>query len=173
MNIFGVGIPELLMVLLLAAIIFGPGRLPEFAGQFGRAVRELREYARDFRDEYLVDFEEIREEMVEVRMDLEETDQDIRRDIEETGQELRLAVRDAEDATAEAVETAKGGDEGPDRAEDEGPAASKAAEARPAMERRVRRRPIVRRRAAEGGDGPSSAPARPSNVIALRRRRGD
>ena len=127
MNIFGVGIPELLMVLLLAAIIFGPGRLPEFAGQFGRAVRELREYARDFRDEYLVDFEEIREEMVEVRMDLEETDQGIRRDIEETGQELRLAVRDAEDATAEAVETAKGGDAGPDPAAEAEPAAPAAA----------------------------------------------
>ena len=166
MNIFGVGIPELLMVLLLAAIIFGPGRLPEFAGQFGRAVRELREYARDFRDEYLTDFEEIREEMVEVRMDLEATEGDIRADIAETGDELRLAVRDAEEAAGEAVDSAKGGDPPPAEA----PAA--AVEPEPRAERRARRRPIVRRRAAEGGD-PPAAPARPSNVIALRRRRED
>ncbi len=165
MNIFGVGIPELLMVLLLAAIIFGPGRLPEFAGQFGRAVRELREYARDFRDEYLTDFEEIREEMVEVRMDLEATEGDIRTDLAETGDELRLAVRDAEEAAGEAVDSAKGGEQPPAEA----PAA---AEPEPRAERRARRRPIVRRRAAEGGDQPA-APARPSNVIALRRRRED
>ena len=169
MNIFGVGIPELLMVLLLAAIIFGPGRLPEFAGQFGRAVRELREYARDFRDEYLTDFEEIREEMVEVRMDLEATDQDIRRDIEETGQELRLAVRDAEEATAEAVESAKDGSDAAEAA-----AEPVSAEPQPTMERRVRRRPVVRRRTVENGEVAAAAtPARPSNVIALRRRRDD
>lgn len=167
MNIFGVGIPELLMVLLLAAIIFGPGRLPEFAGQFGRAVRELREYARDFRDEYLTDFEEIREEMVEVRMDLEATEGDIRADIEQTGDELRLAARDAEEAAGEAVDSAKGGEPAP--AEAPAPAA---AEPEPRAGRRARRRPIVRRRAAEGGD-PAAAPARPSNVIALRRRRDD
>lgn len=167
MNIFGVGIPELLMVLLLAAIIFGPGRLPEFAGQFGRAVRELREYARDFRDEYLTDFEEIREEMVEVRMDLEATEGDIRSDIEQTGDELRLAVRDAEEAAGEAVDSAKGDEPAPDDAP-----APAAVEREPRGERRARRRPIVRRRAAEGGD-PPAAPARPSNVIALRRRRDE
>ena len=165
MNIFGVGIPELLMVLLLAAIIFGPGRLPEFAGQFGRAVRELREYARDFRDEYLTDFEEIREEMVEVRLDLEETDQDIRRDLELTGEELRMAARDAEAATAEAVSAASG-DEPAAAPEPESEQASPAAEP---MERRVNRRPRVRRRPAAASA--ADAPARPSNVIALRRRR--
>lgn len=167
MNIFGVGIPELLMVLLLAAIIFGPGRLPEFAGQFGRAVRELREYARDFRDEYLTDFEEIREEMVEVRLDLEETDQDIRRDLELTGEELRLAARDAEAATSEAVSAASG-DEPAATAPPE-PESEPADPAAEPMERRVSRRPRVRRRPAAASA--ADAPARPSNVIALRRRR--
>ena len=109
MNIFGVGIPEILVVLLLAAVIFGPGRLPEFAGQFGRAIRELREYARDFRDEYLTDFEEMREEYIEVRHHLEETDQDIRRDLEEAEADIRAAARDAEEATADAISTARDG----------------------------------------------------------------
>ena len=109
MNIFGVGIPEILVVLLLAAVIFGPGRLPEFAAQFGRAIRELREYARDFRDEYLTDFEEMREEYIEVRHTLAETDQDIRRDLEEAEADIRAAARDAEAATEDAITTARDG----------------------------------------------------------------
>ena len=172
MNIFGVGIPEILVVLLLAAVIFGPGRLPEFAAQFGRAIRELREYARDFRDEYLVDFEEMREEYIEVRHELSETDQSIRADLEAAEQDIRLAARDAEAAAEDAVAAAR---------DDGGPAATTAAPARteergedgadaaPTREHRRARRPIVRRRQPTAAE----APARPSNVISLNRRRRD
>ena len=72
MEIFGIGVLEVMAVMLLMAIVFGPHRLPEIAKQAGRAVRELREYARDFRDEYLTDFEEVREEYLEVRYELEQ-----------------------------------------------------------------------------------------------------
>ena len=112
MNIFGVGIPEILVVLLLAALIFGPGKLPEIAGQFGRAIRELREYARDFRDEYLTDFEEVREELIEQRFELQQIDADIRADLEQAEADVRGAVRDAEVMTEEAIEAARDGGSG-------------------------------------------------------------
>lgn len=168
MNIFGVGIPEILVVLLLAAVIFGPGRLPEFAAQFGRAIRELREYARDFRDEYLVDFEEMREEYIEVRHELSETDQSIRADLEAAEQDIRLAARDAEAAAEDAVAAARddGGAAAPARTEERG---EDEADAAPTRERRRARRPIVRRRQPTAAE----APARPSNVISLNRRRRD
>ena len=82
MDFFGIGVLEVVAVLLLIAIVFGPHRLPEIAGQFGRAIRDLREYARDFRDEYLTDFEEVREEYLEVRHDLEQTDQELREEFQ-------------------------------------------------------------------------------------------
>ncbi|MCY4617550.1 MAG: twin-arginine translocase TatA/TatE family subunit [Chloroflexi bacterium] len=182
MNIFGVGIPEILVVLLLAAVIFGPGKLPEIAGQFGRAIRELREYARDFRDEYLTDFEEVREEFIEQRFELQQIDEDIRADLEQAQADVRGAVRDAETMTEEAIEAAKDGDV----SAESGSTATQTAEQSTAesderQTRRVRRRrPVVRPRrvAAAAGtgdaDGSEAAePARPSNVISLNRRRRD
>ena len=170
MNIFGVGIPEILVVLLLAAVIFGPGRLPEFAAQFGRAIRELREYARDFRDEYLVDFEEMREEYIEVRHELAETDQGIRADLEAAQADIRSAARDAEVVAEEAVAAVREGEDAPAPVAAQAAAAAEPAAADEPREprRRERRRPIVRRRQPRAAE----APARPSNVISLNRRRG-
>ncbi len=42
---FGVGLPELAVIALVAVIVFGPDRLPEFARQAGRLVRQLRNLA--------------------------------------------------------------------------------------------------------------------------------
>lgn len=170
MNIFGVGIPEILVVLLLAAVIFGPGRLPEFAAQFGRAIRELREYARDFRDEYLVDFEEMREEYIEVRHELAETDQGIRADLEAAQADIRSAARDAEVVAEEAVNAVREGEDAPAPVAAQTAAAAEPAAADEIREprRREHRRPIVRRRQPRAAE----APARPSNVISLNRRRG-
>ena len=183
MNIFGVGIPEILVVLLLAALIFGPGKLPEIAGQFGRAIRELREYARDFRDEYLTDFEEVREELIEQRFELQQIDSEIRADLEQAEADVRGAVRDAETMTEEAIEAARDGG-----GRDDSGAVAVAEESREEVQaeerqtRRVRRRrPVVRPRraaaAAVAGTDADSAeaiePARPSNVISLNRRRRD
>ncbi len=56
MDFFGIGPGELVLVLVIALIIFGPGKLPEFARGVGRAVREFRKYSseltKDFRDEF-------------------------------------------------------------------------------------------------------------------------
>src|SRR5512141_1895265 len=48
---FGVGLPELAVIAVVAVIVFGPDRLPDFAKQAGRMVRQLREFANAARDE--------------------------------------------------------------------------------------------------------------------------
>jgi sec-independent protein translocase protein TatB len=52
---FGVGLPELAVILVVAMVVFGPDRLPEYARQAGRMVRQLRKFAQsaqqDLRDE--------------------------------------------------------------------------------------------------------------------------
>jgi len=42
MDLLGIGLPELIVVLLIAVIAVGPRRLPELAVQLTRAVRQLR-----------------------------------------------------------------------------------------------------------------------------------
>jgi len=47
MNLFGIGPLELALILLLALIIFGPGRLPEIGAALGRSLRDFRKMTRE------------------------------------------------------------------------------------------------------------------------------
>ncbi len=42
MGFFGIGAGELILILILALIIWGPGKLPEIARTLGRTVRALK-----------------------------------------------------------------------------------------------------------------------------------
>lgn len=43
MEIFGIGLPEIILILVVALVIFGPEKLPEIAGQAGRMIRQFRQ----------------------------------------------------------------------------------------------------------------------------------
>ena len=42
---FGIGMQELLIILVLVLVIFGAKRLPELGGGLGRAIRNVRQAA--------------------------------------------------------------------------------------------------------------------------------
>lgn len=46
-----VGPAEILVILVVALLVFGPEKLPEIGRQVGRAVRDLRRMQASFRDE--------------------------------------------------------------------------------------------------------------------------
>lgn len=48
---FGIGAMELVVILVLALIIFGPGKLPEVGQAIGRAVREFKKATSDALDD--------------------------------------------------------------------------------------------------------------------------
>jgi sec-independent protein translocase protein TatA len=39
---FDVGVPELILVLVVALVVFGPGKLPEIGASLGKAIRDFR-----------------------------------------------------------------------------------------------------------------------------------
>jgi sec-independent protein translocase protein TatA len=41
-NMFGIGIPELLIILVIILIIFGAGKLPEIGGAIGKGIRNFK-----------------------------------------------------------------------------------------------------------------------------------
>jgi sec-independent protein translocase protein TatA len=47
---FGIGIPELLIILVIVLVIFGAGRLPEIGGALGKSIRNFKKAA-DGKDE--------------------------------------------------------------------------------------------------------------------------
>jgi sec-independent protein translocase protein TatB len=49
--VFGVGIPEIGVILVVAVVVFGPDRLPEMARQAARLLHTLRGFARDAQTE--------------------------------------------------------------------------------------------------------------------------
>ncbi|WP_054029574.1 twin-arginine translocase TatA/TatE family subunit [Desulfatitalea tepidiphila] len=44
---FGIGIPELIIILVIILIIFGAGKLPEIGGGMGKAIRNFRDATRE------------------------------------------------------------------------------------------------------------------------------
>jgi len=51
MNIFGVGLPEVTVILVLALIIFGPKKLPELGKQLGKTLQSLKKASNEFQEE--------------------------------------------------------------------------------------------------------------------------
>ncbi len=39
---FGLGVPELLVILVVALLIFGPGKLPEIGAALGKGIRDFK-----------------------------------------------------------------------------------------------------------------------------------
>jgi len=48
---FGIGVPELLVILVVALLVLGPKRLPEVARALGRGLAEFRRATSDLTDE--------------------------------------------------------------------------------------------------------------------------
>ena len=45
------GMPEILVILLVALLIFGPRKLPELGRSLGQSIREFKRGAQEIRDE--------------------------------------------------------------------------------------------------------------------------
>lgn len=48
---FGIGLPEFLVILVVGILVFGPDRLPDFARQAGRFLHQAKRFASNARDD--------------------------------------------------------------------------------------------------------------------------
>lgn len=54
---FGMGMPEILLIMAVALIVIGPKKLPELAKTLGRAFGEFRKATSDLKETFTVDLE--------------------------------------------------------------------------------------------------------------------
>lgn len=50
-----IGAPELIVILIIALIVLGPGKLPDVAASLGKSVREFRKAATDISEAARID----------------------------------------------------------------------------------------------------------------------
>ena len=51
MNIFGIGIPEIAVIVVLALLIFGPKGLPQLGKTIGKTLKGLQSASKEFENE--------------------------------------------------------------------------------------------------------------------------
>lgn len=69
-----IGLPELLIILIIALVVFGPRKLPEIGKSIGKAIREFRKASDEIKEKFE---EEIRSE------ELKSLQEDLRKEVEE------------------------------------------------------------------------------------------
>ena len=67
MNFLGMGPGELILILIIALVIFGPGKLPELGRALGKAMRDFRQMSQGFTAELNKEFKDLEEATREVR----------------------------------------------------------------------------------------------------------
>jgi sec-independent protein translocase protein TatA len=52
MNVFGIGLPEMALIMVIALLIFGPKKLPEIGRSMGKAIRGFQDASKEFESEF-------------------------------------------------------------------------------------------------------------------------
>ncbi len=95
MDILGIGLPEIVLILLIAIIVVGPKRLPEVAAQMARVIRQLRGYATDVTSQMRSELDELTREYEQMRKELEEVRESALKDVDSVSREVDRAVHEA------------------------------------------------------------------------------
>ena len=90
---FGLGAGEILIILIIAFLLFGPKQLPEIGRQVGKAVKGFKETADDLRKTVEPEVNLIQQEVKMVEQDLEasmkEAEESIKKSAENPDAEVK------------------------------------------------------------------------------------
>jgi sec-independent protein translocase protein TatA len=89
---FGLGAGEILIILVIAFLLFGPKQLPEVGRQVGKAVRGFKETADDLR-------KSVEPEINLIQQEVKMVEQDFQASMKEAEQEIENITKTPESAS--------------------------------------------------------------------------
>lgn len=95
MDIFGIGLPEMLLILVVALLVFGPGKLPEIGAALGRAVSDFRRATRELSGD-------LQESLSEARTEVEDTVSQAKSELQSASAAAQREAQPAANAASEA-----------------------------------------------------------------------
>jgi sec-independent protein translocase protein TatB len=98
MNVFGVGPMELIVILIVALIFVGPERLPRFAADIARMIRDVRKYTGGLASEFNQVMKELEQETEVDRAQWKEIGEGLSDATKGVADELNAAQTDANTA---------------------------------------------------------------------------
>ncbi len=75
---FGLGIPELLLIFVIALIVFGPKKLPDLGRSIGRAMAEFKKASEEFQESVRAEMREV-EKTADVKEEMKQIEQQVGR----------------------------------------------------------------------------------------------
>ena len=81
MNIFGIGLPEIALITIVALLVFGPKKLPEIGRSVAKTIRSFQDASKEFENEFKREAQKLEESVtmsakLEAASDLPQTDAD-------------------------------------------------------------------------------------------------
>ena len=111
---FGIGMPELLLILAIALIVIGPKKLPDLAKSLGRTLREFKKATNEFKDTLQID-----EDLSDVKKAFDDLGDDLKDSVSLEAQEefKRPDASETAEKKADSVDDEEKEAEGEDKSE--------------------------------------------------------
>lgn len=93
-----IGLPELMIIMVLALLVFGPKKLPEIGRTIGKAVREFKRSTDEIKDKFeeqirVEEFKSLKDDLNGLKTDIREVDitKDIAKDLTGNGEDQKIS----------------------------------------------------------------------------------